>query len=44
MAELEAFINKEVDESIIPLLMDYIRIPSLSPEYDPEWETNGLME
>ena len=40
----ENFINTLVDESVIPALMDFIRIPSLSPEYDPEWETNGHMD
>lgn len=40
----ENFVNSIVDESVIPALMDFIRIPSLSPEYDPEWETNGHMD
>lgn len=37
-------LEKAIDEQVIPLLMDYIRVPSLSPLYDPDWETNGLME
>tara|TARA_B110000503_G_scaffold123286_1_gene188747 strand:+ start:53 stop:163 length:111 start_codon:yes stop_codon:yes gene_type:complete len=24
--------------------MDYVRIPNLSRHYDPEWNTNGLLE
>ena len=24
--------------------MDYVRIPNLSRAYDPEWDTNGLLE
>ncbi|CAG9313357.1 unnamed protein product [Blepharisma stoltei] len=33
-----------VDNGIIPTLMDYIRVPSLSPAFDKDWETNGKME
>ena len=43
IADLQSRIIKEVDEGVIPLLMDYIRVPSLSPMYDPNWESNGLM-
>eukprot|EP00818_Percolomonas_sp_WS_P002056 CAMPEP_0117446388 /NCGR_PEP_ID=MMETSP0759-20121206/6313_1 /TAXON_ID=63605 /ORGANISM="Percolomonas cosmopolitus, Strain WS" /LENGTH=484 /DNA_ID=CAMNT_0005238649 /DNA_START=24 /DNA_END=1478 /DNA_ORIENTATION=+ len=42
--KVTSFVNKQWDESIIPLLCDYIKIPSQSPDYDPEWETNGLQE
>ena len=24
--------------------MDYVRIPNLSKNYDPEWASNGLLE
>jgi hypothetical protein len=24
--------------------MEYVRIPNLSRHYDPEWNTNGLLE
>lgn len=37
-------IKKEWDSSIIPCLSDYIKVPSQSPHYDPEWATNGLQE
>ena len=40
---LQSRITKSIDEEIIPKLMDYIRVPSLSPLYDPFWESNGLM-
>lgn len=42
--EIEARINEHFDSHVIPTLMEYIRVPSLSPMYDPEWETNGNME
>ena len=32
------------DESILPELMDYIRIPNKSPTFDPDWEAHGHME
>lgn len=38
------YINQCWDEHIIPALMDYIKIPNKSPQFDPEWETHGYME
>ena len=32
------------NEAIVPLLMEYGRIPNLSPAYDPEWETHGELD
>lgn len=32
------------DASIVPALTDYMKVPNQSPEFDPEWATNGLME
>jgi len=32
------------DAEIVPTLVKYIQIPNQSPDYDPEWRTNGLME
>jgi acetylornithine deacetylase/succinyl-diaminopimelate desuccinylase-like protein len=32
------------DQSIVPQLMDYIRIPNKSPTFDPDWEAHGHME
>ena len=37
-------ISNEFDTNIIPSLSDYIRIDNLSPNYDPEWETNFKLE
>lgn len=38
------FINQEWDESIVPELIDYIRIPNKSPAFDPDWQAHGYME
>ncbi len=32
------------EESILPALADYIRIPNESPFFDPEWEAHGHMD
>jgi acetylornithine deacetylase/succinyl-diaminopimelate desuccinylase-like protein len=37
-------IEKIWDESILPCLCDYIRIPNKSPLFDPEWAANGHMD
>ena len=36
--------KKDFEERIIPGLEEFIRIDNLSPEFDPEWETNGKAE
>ncbi|CAG9323115.1 unnamed protein product [Blepharisma stoltei] len=36
-------IENGVDNGVIPALMDFIRVPNLSPAFDRDWETNGLM-
>lgn len=42
--EIFHFIEKLWDESIVPTLMEYIKIPNKSPQFDPQWEKNGYME
>ena len=32
------------DESAIPAITEYIRIPNLSPAFDPEWTAHGHMD
>ena len=39
-----AFVNNIWDESIVPQLCDYIKIPNKSPAFDGEWERHGHME
>eukprot|EP00929_Paragymnodinium_shiwhaense_P062838 TRINITY_DN3138_c0_g1_i1.p1 TRINITY_DN3138_c0_g1~~TRINITY_DN3138_c0_g1_i1.p1 ORF type:complete len:551 (+),score=138.12 TRINITY_DN3138_c0_g1_i1:3-1655(+) len=31
-------------ERALPNLQDFVRIPNLSTAYDPDWETNGLLD
>jgi acetylornithine deacetylase/succinyl-diaminopimelate desuccinylase-like protein len=38
------FVNKAWDDSIIPEISEYIRVPNKSPHFDPDWEANGHME
>ena len=44
MHEIYQFVNHEVDNEIIPNLMQFLRIPNQSRNFDPEWESNGLIE
>lgn len=41
---IQAFCNKQWDESALPELIDYIRIPNKSPAFDPDWQAHGYME
>ncbi len=41
---LAEFIYKKWDDSIIPELENYIRIPNKSPNFDPDWEKHGYMD
>ena len=38
------FVNRMWDDSIIPELCEYIKIPNKSPMFDPDWEQHGYME
>jgi len=38
------FINQLWDDSIIPALMEYIKIPNKSPQFDRDWRTHGYMD
>ena len=42
--QLKTFVDKMWDESIVPSLVEYIRIPNKSPAFDPKWEEHGYME
>lgn len=41
---VKATVEKEWDATIIPALSKYIEVPNVSPDYDTEWATNGLIE
>ena len=44
MTDINDWIQKHIDEDVVTVLQDYIRIPAQSRIYDPHWATNGLNE
>jgi len=40
----QAYIDAVWDESILPSLHEYITIPNVSPAFDEDWATNGLLD
>lgn len=38
------FVSNQFELSILPCLADYIRVPNLSPAFDPDWESHGHMD
>ena len=41
---IQSFIDRTWDDSIVPQLIEYIKIPNKSPHFDPDWEAHGYME
>jgi acetylornithine deacetylase/succinyl-diaminopimelate desuccinylase-like protein len=39
-----SFVTHVWDHSILPQLVEYVRIPNKSPLFDPDWEAHGHME
>lgn len=42
--KINAFVNQSWDESALPQVIDYIRIPNKSPVFDPDWQEHGHMD
>ncbi len=42
--KLRAFVQRTWDETIVPTLTDYVRIPAKSPMFDPEWRAHGHID
>jgi acetylornithine deacetylase/succinyl-diaminopimelate desuccinylase-like protein len=40
---LANFVEQVWEDSAVPVLTDYMRIPNKSPAFDPEWEAHGFM-
>ncbi len=40
---ITTFMDRLWDRDIVPTLMDYIRIPNISPLFDPDWDNRGHM-
>lgn len=43
-SRITEFVNQIWDDSIVPNLEDYIRIPNKSPIFDANWVANGYMD
>ena len=42
--QTQRFADEMWDDSIIPQLQEYIKIPNKSPLFDPDWEQHGYMD
>jgi hypothetical protein len=43
-SDLRRFIENVWQTSIIERLQAYVRIPNMSPAFDPDWESHGYMD
>ncbi|MEE4218386.1 MAG: M20 family metallopeptidase [Xanthomonadales bacterium] len=41
---VQKFIDEMWNDSIVPELVEYIKIPAKSPAFDPDWDKNGYIE
>jgi acetylornithine deacetylase/succinyl-diaminopimelate desuccinylase-like protein len=44
MHEIYQYVIDQIDNEVIPVLFEYIKIPSQSRDYDPDWNKNGLQD
>ncbi len=44
IGQAKTLIDRSWQDSILPVLGEFIRIPNKSPAFDPEWEAHGHME
>ena len=42
--QTQKFVDEMWMDSIVPELVEYIKIPNKSPHFDPDWEEHGYME
>ena len=43
-SQLQEHISRTWDESIVPSVVEYIKIPNKSPYFEPAWQELGHME
>src|SRR6266566_136805 len=43
-AATRTYVQRVWDDSIVPALTEYIRIPAKSPHYDVKWKENGHID
>jgi acetylornithine deacetylase/succinyl-diaminopimelate desuccinylase-like protein len=41
---VQKFVDEVWTDSIVPEIVEYIKIPAKSPHFDPDWEKNGYIE
>src|SRR5882757_4939795 len=41
---IQSYVEELWDQSILPELTEYVRIPNKSPAFDPEWRAHGHMD
>eukprot|EP00826_Nyctotherus_ovalis_P002262 TRINITY_DN10437_c0_g1_i5.p1 TRINITY_DN10437_c0_g1~~TRINITY_DN10437_c0_g1_i5.p1 ORF type:complete len:472 (-),score=168.49 TRINITY_DN10437_c0_g1_i5:63-1478(-) len=42
--KLQSQVEADFEAEVLPGIKDFVRIPNVSPGFDPEWETNGLAD
>lgn len=42
--QAQSYVDQCWQESILPALVDYVRIPNKSPDFAPDWEADGHMD
>jgi acetylornithine deacetylase/succinyl-diaminopimelate desuccinylase-like protein len=42
--KLTQFVDRLWDSEVLPILVDYIKIPNKSPDFDREWAAHGYMD
>ena len=42
--KIQEYCEQQWDDSALPQLIEYIRIPNKSPMFDPDWQTHGYMD
>eukprot|EP00906_Rhabdomonas_costata_P013116 RCo018867 len=42
--DILGFLATKWEAECFPVISEYIRVPNQSPSFDPEWESNGLMD
>ncbi len=44
LADLSRFLDQRWDHQLVPLLVDYVKVPAKSPAFDPSWQAHGHLQ
>src|SRR5262249_54542480 len=44
IARATKFVDQCWGDEVVPILVEYIKIPNKSPSFDPEWAAHGFMD